>query len=66
VGKPAYAGYEYQSAVTVWAGLELIVAKELAKAVTVELRSDEDFEAATKAPDAALVHGVVVTGAFEL
>jgi len=52
-GSGGYAGYEYQNAVTVWISLELMIAKSLTETITVEPRSQEDIEAAVRAPDVA-------------
>lgn len=52
-GNPSYAGYEYQIDVTVWVGLDLMLAKELTEALIVEPKSHEDIEAAVRDPDDA-------------
>ena len=45
-GNPSYAGYEYQISVTVWAALDLMLAKGVTEALRVEPPSPEDIEAA--------------------
>lgn len=52
-GSKGYAGYEYQKLVTSWLSLELMIAKEVTETITVEPRSQEDIEAALRAPDEA-------------
>ena len=52
-GNRGYAGYEYQILVSAWLSLELMIAKEASDCVVIEPRSEEDLEAAVKAPDSA-------------
>ena len=49
-GNAGYAGYEYQIEVTIWAALDLMVAKHATDEVTIEPPCDEDFEAAVDDP----------------
>jgi hypothetical protein len=63
---PSYAGYEYQIEVSVWVGLDLMIAKCVADALVIEPRSYEDIEATVRNPDEALL-GIASTGAhFDL
>ncbi|RVG74056.1 HEAT repeat domain-containing protein [Sinorhizobium meliloti] len=52
-GNPSYAAYDYQVDVTVWIGLELMLAKGITSEIIVEPPSDEDMEAAVTKPDLA-------------
>ena len=55
-GSPSYGGYEYQISVTVWAGLDLLLVKDVTDALAIEPRSREDVQADLKVhPDAASV-----------
>ncbi|NCC22315.1 MAG: hypothetical protein EOM26_07615 [Alphaproteobacteria bacterium] len=62
-GNPSYAGYEYQIGVTVWVGLDLILAKGVTEALTIEPRSHEDIEAAVHDPDRASL-GLSTEGSY--
>lgn len=44
-GNPSYGGYEYQILVTIWAALDLILAKQLTDHIVIEPPSHEDIEA---------------------
>lgn len=44
-GAPALAGYEYQVDVSVWAALDLVLARRLASSIELEPSSQEDIEA---------------------
>lgn len=44
-GNPSYGGYEYQILVTIWAALDLILAKLLTDHIVIEPPSHEDIEA---------------------
>lgn len=52
-GSASYAGYQYQIGVTVWVGLELMIAKVATNALVIEPKSLEDIEAAVADPDNA-------------
>jgi hypothetical protein len=65
-GNPSYGGYEYQIGVTVWAALDLMLAKQVTDALTVEPRSHEDIEAAIVDPDCALLEASGIDSAGEL
>jgi hypothetical protein len=65
-GNPSYAGYEYQIGVTVWAGLDLMLAKEATETLIIEPRSHEDIEAAVVQPETALLNLSAGNGGFKL
>lgn len=44
-GNPSYGGYEYQILVTIWAAIDLILAKLLTDHIVIEPPSHEDIEA---------------------
>ncbi|MHC2842822.1 nSTAND3 domain-containing NTPase [Bradyrhizobium diazoefficiens] len=52
-GNPGFSGYEYQIEVTVWAALDLMLAKGATNEIEIEPRSEEDLEAAVTDPAAA-------------
>jgi Novel STAND NTPase 3 len=52
-GNPGFSGYEYQIEVTVWAALDLMLAKGAANEIEIEPRSEEDLQAAVTDPAAA-------------
>jgi len=52
-GNPGFAGYQYQTEVTIWVALDLMLAKGAAEEVVIEPRSDEDLEAAVGDPSKA-------------
>src|SRR4051812_24494709 len=54
-GAQALAGYEYQVDVSVWAALDLVLAKKLAGNVELEPTSQEDIEASLAATDPGTV-----------
>lgn len=54
-GAQALAGYEYQVDVSVWAALDLVLAKKLASSVELEPTSQEDIEASLAATNPGTV-----------
>ena len=54
-GNPSYSGYEYQIEVTIWVGLDLMIANGVPDVLVIEPRSHEDIDAVIRNHNEAVV-----------